>query len=62
MNAEYIGYSTANNAAKELLDDSVKNNELRYPDITKLKNMEIFAYDANLAKKHTDLWSRVKVK
>ena len=62
MNAEYIGYSTANNAGKELLDDNVKNNALRYPDITKLENMEIFTYDDELAKKHTDLWSRVKVK
>jgi len=62
MNAEYIGYSTANNAGRDLLEDSVKNNELRYPDITKLSNMEIFAYDDALAKKHTDLWSRVKVK
>ncbi len=62
MNAEYIGYSTANSAGRELLEDSVKNDPLRYPDITKLENMEIFTYDALLAKKHTDLWSRVKVK
>ena len=62
MNAEYIGYSTANKAGRDLLEESVKNNKLRYPDITKLENMEIFAYDAELAKKHTDLWSRVKAK
>ncbi len=62
MNAEYIGYSTANNAGRDLLEDSVKNNTLRYPDISKLENMEIFTYDPELAKKHTDLWSRVKVK
>ncbi len=62
MNADYIGYSTANTAAKELLDDEIKNDTLRYPDITKLQNMEIFNYDAELAKKHMDLWSRVKVK
>ena len=62
MNADYIGYSTANTAAKELLDDEIKNDALRYPDITKLQNMEIFNYDAELAKKHMDLWSRVKVK
>ncbi len=62
MNAEYIGYSTANSAGRDLLEDSVKNNPLRYPDISKLENMEIFTYDPDLAKKHTDLWSRVKVK
>lgn len=62
MNAEYIGYSTANEEGRALLEESVAKDELRYPDITKLSNMEIFTYDADLAKKHTDLWSRVKVK
>lgn len=62
MNAEYIGYSTANEAGRALLEENVAKDELRYPDITKLSDMEIFTYDADLAKKHTDLWSRVKVK
>lgn len=30
-NAEYIGYSTPNSAAYELLDEEIKNNELIYP-------------------------------
>lgn len=30
-NAEYIGYSTPNKAAFDLLDDDIKNNELIYP-------------------------------
>ncbi|MBE6903761.1 MAG: spermidine/putrescine ABC transporter substrate-binding protein [Ruminococcaceae bacterium] len=30
-NAEYIGYSTPNKAAFELLDDEIKSNELSYP-------------------------------
>lgn len=30
-NSEYIGYSTPNQAAFDLLDDDVKNNELIYP-------------------------------
>ena len=30
-NAEYIGYSTPNSAAYELLDEDIKNNELIYP-------------------------------
>lgn len=30
-NAEHIGYSTPNQAAYELLDDDIKNNELAYP-------------------------------
>lgn len=31
-NAEYIGYSTPNQAAYDLLDDDIKNNKLIYPD------------------------------
>ena len=30
-NAEYIGYSTPNQAAYDLLDEDLKNNELIYP-------------------------------
>ena len=30
-NAEYIGYTTPNQAAYDLLDDATKNNELSYP-------------------------------
>ena len=61
MNAEYIGYSTANEAGRELLDDEIKNDELRYPDLTKLKNMEIITYDPELSQKHSALWQKVKV-
>lgn len=62
MNAEYIGYSTANVAGRDLLADEIKNDPLRYPDITKLENMEIFTYDSELARKQMDLWNRVKSK
>jgi spermidine/putrescine transport system substrate-binding protein len=30
-NAEYIGYSTPNQAAYEILDEETKNNDLIYP-------------------------------
>ena len=62
MNAENIGYSTANVAGRDLLADEIKNDPLRYPDITKLENMEIFTYDSELARKQMDLWNRVKSK
>lgn len=60
-NAEYIGYSTANVEAQKLLDDEVKNNPLRYPDLSTLNNMEIFAYDPELSQKYSELWQQVKV-
>ena len=61
-NAEYIGYSTANEEGRKLLADEVKNNELRYPDLSKLDNMEIFTYNSELSEKYSKLWQSVKVK
>lgn len=61
MNAEYIGYSTANEAGRQLLDDDIKNDELRYPDLSKLENMEVFAYDKELSRKFADIWQQVKI-
>lgn len=61
MNAEYIGYSTANEAAKELLDDDVKNDKLRYPDLSALSNMEVFRYDKELSRKFAGIWQQIKI-
>ncbi len=62
MNTDYIGYSTANATARDELPDEIKNDELRYPDIPKLKNYEIFDYNAELSKRYSKLWQRVKVR
>lgn len=61
MNAEYIGYSTANDAAKELLADEIKNDTLRYPDLSSIEGLEIFIYDKELTKKYSDLWQELKI-
>ena len=61
MNAEYIGYSTANAAATELLDEEIKSNELRYPDLSKLDNMEVFKYDKELSRKFAEIWQQIKI-
>ena len=61
MNAEYIGYSTPNVEAQKLLPDDVKNNPLRYPDISALNNLEVFKYDKTLVKKQSELWQQVKI-
>lgn len=61
MNAEYIGYSTANVEGQKLLDKSVRDNKLRYPDLSELKDMEIFAYDSELTEKYSELWQQLKV-
>ena len=42
-NAEYLGYSTPNQAAYDLLDDDIKNNKLIYPDEAYLKKCYTFS-------------------
>lgn len=61
MNAEYIGYSTANEAGRQLLDEEIKNDQLRYPDLTQMENMEVFAYDKEISRKFADIWQQVKI-
>lgn len=62
LNAEYIGYSTANTEAQKLLGKEISGDKLRYPDLSELDNMEIFAYDPELTEKYSELWQQVKVK
>lgn len=61
LNAEYIGYSTANNTARELLPNEVKDDKLRYPELNEefMSKMEIFAYNKERNAKLTDIWTRV---
>ena len=61
MNVEYIEYSTPIGEVKEQLDDSVKNDLMRYPDITKVNNMEIFNYDKELTKRYSEIWQEIKI-
>lgn len=59
-NIEYIGYSTPNLGAFQLLDDDIKNNPIIYPDQAILDNTEQFAYlseETNLLM--DQLWTEV---
>ncbi len=62
QNAEYIGYSTPNDAAKELLPDDVKNDQAFYPSEDTIENLEV--YD-NLGQKwlgiYNDLYLQFKM-
>lgn len=50
-NAAYIGYSTPIPKARDLLDDTVKNDPVAYPDSAVLNNCEVFL---DLGKDMTD--------
>ena len=62
MNFEYITYSTPNEAARELIEDeSIRNSEIAFPDISKYDNLETFQYLGTEADQvYGDLWNKVK--
>ena len=63
-NCEYVGYSTPNNAAYDLLDDDVKNNPLQYPDENYLNNKtEFYKNLSDNTNEYTqELWNEIKIK
>lgn len=61
-NIEYIGYSTPNLKAYELLSDDIKNNKAIYPDSSVLKNTEVFInLPENINLLLDDYWTIVKI-
>ena len=62
MNFEYITYSTPNVAARELIEDeSIRNSEIAFPDLSKYDNLETFQYLGTEADQvYGDLWNKVK--
>ena len=62
MNFEYITYSTPNEAARELIEDeSIRNSEIAFLDLSKYDNLETFQYLGTEADQvYGDLWNKVK--
>lgn len=62
MNFEYITYSTPNVAAQEMIEDeSIRNSEVAFPDLSKLPEMETFCYlgpEADAV--YGEMWNKVK--
>lgn len=62
-NATYVGYSTPNTAAYELLDDEIRNNPLQYPDEKYLmENTEFFINLSPETNAYVQyLWNDIKI-
>lgn len=62
MNFEYITYSTPNVAARELIEDeSIRNSEIAFPDLSQYDNLETFSYLGTEADQiYGELWNKVK--
>jgi spermidine/putrescine-binding protein len=59
-NCEYVGYSTPNVAAKEMLDDEIKNNKSYYPDAETFSSLELYYSNETIEEKYNELWNTVK--
>ncbi|MBZ2175316.1 spermidine/putrescine ABC transporter substrate-binding protein [Schnuerera sp. xch1] len=59
-NTEYIGYSTPNTAAKELLPKEVINDKVAYPSDEELENTEVFLDLKDMLKVYDELWLEIK--
>lgn len=59
-NVQYIGYSTANVAAQELLPEEIRNSQVAYPSKEILKNTEIFRDMKDMLNVYDELWLEVK--
>lgn len=62
-NAKYIGYATPNKDAKELLPDSVKNNEGFYPKQSLLDKLQVYEnFNPYWTQKYNDAFLEFKLK
>lgn len=59
-NAAYIGYSTANDAAKALLEEAVQKNPIAYPNVQEMKNNEVFNDPGAFIEQYNQIWTEIK--
>lgn len=60
MNAKYVGYSTPNVAAKDLLDQKFIDRNWAYPDVSKLENSEAFLDLGDFVAEYDRVWTEIK--
>lgn len=56
LNTDYVGYSTPNVKAYDMLDEEMKNNQVAYPDLNALNHMEVFIDLGEKIELYNDIW------
>ena len=59
-NCDYVGYSTPNTAAKDMLDPEVSGNIYYYPDEEVFASLEFYYTSDALEERYTEIWNTVK--
>lgn len=60
VNAEYVWYSLPSSAARELLSEELRNNEVAYPAKESLADLEVFRDPGDLVRRYDDIWQNIK--
>ena len=59
-NTEYIGYSTPNTGALEMLDEETRNDKAAYPDMDSLDGSEVFEDLSDIIGTYNRIWDEIK--
>jgi spermidine/putrescine transport system substrate-binding protein len=59
-NTEYIGYSTPNVTAMQMLDEEIRNDPAAYPDMDSLENCEVFEDVSDIISTYNRIWDEIK--
>ena len=60
QNSEYVWYSLPSTAAKELLSDELRENEVAYPPLELLDELEVFRDPGSFVKLYDEMWQEIK--
>ena len=59
-NCEYVGYSTPNTAARDMLDPEVSGNIYYYPTPEIFATLEVYYTSSEIEERYTEIWNIVK--
>ncbi|MDO5755553.1 MAG: spermidine/putrescine ABC transporter substrate-binding protein [Tissierellia bacterium] len=59
-NSRFVGYSTPNDKALEIMGDDFINNPVYHPDLTKIKHLETFRDPSDFIEDYEDIWADLK--
>lgn len=59
-NGEYTGASVPEKSAKDLIDPKLRNDKVAYPDLKKIKKLEIYKNPVDFIEIYDDIWADVK--
>ncbi|HHT19850.1 MAG TPA: ABC transporter substrate-binding protein [Tissierellia bacterium] len=60
LNSEYVWYSLPSTAAKELLSEELRDNEVAYPSFELIEQLEVFRDPGSYVKHYDEMWQEIK--